>query len=143
MQETGPSFGISGTETGWYFCSKHGVADALDPLALLTSDTCLVSSPRYANSLLLRSSLLNLTSFGGSSTVGSSESAYRMRGNQIVDPVIDSGVTTHCCPDITLFETLDTRYAGTLGTTGKGTRIVGHLKKQKRKHKEKVSCIQF
>jgi transposase InsO family protein len=51
------------------------------------------------------------------------EEACRTKGGY--DPVVDSGATSSCSPDIEFFETLDRRYSGRLGTAGKTTKIAG------------------
>ena len=48
-----------------------------------------------------------------------------LRGKSTENPVIDSGATSHCSSDIELFESLDRRYKGSLGTAGKSTTIAG------------------
>jgi hypothetical protein len=49
------------------------------------------------------------------------EEGFRAKGRR--DPIINSGATAYYSPDIELFKSLDKRYAGTLGTAGKSTRI--------------------
>jgi transposase InsO family protein len=51
------------------------------------------------------------------------EEAYRADENN--DPIIDSGATSHCSSRIDLFESLDQRYGGSLGTAGKSITIAG------------------
>src|SRR5581483_3993731 len=53
------------------------------------------------------------------------QSENTLRVKRRGDPVIDSGATSSCSPEIDLFESLDERYCGTLGTAGKSTRIAG------------------
>jgi transposase InsO family protein len=49
--------------------------------------------------------------------------AYRAKGSD--DPIIDSGATSTCSGKIELFESLDQRYGGSLGTAGKSMKIAG------------------
>jgi GAG-pre-integrase domain len=51
------------------------------------------------------------------------ERACQAKGRD--DPVIDSGATRSCSSEIELFESLDQKYRGTLGTASKSTRIAG------------------
>ena len=51
------------------------------------------------------------------------ERAYRLKGSD--DPIIDSGATSTCSGKINLFESLDQRYRGSLGTAGKSIEIAG------------------
>jgi hypothetical protein len=51
------------------------------------------------------------------------ETLYRVKGND--DPIIDSGATSTCSGRIDLFESLDQRYGGSLGTAGKSIKIKG------------------
>jgi transposase InsO family protein len=49
--------------------------------------------------------------------------AYRLKGSN--DPIIDSGATSTCSGKIDLFESLDQRYGGSLGTAGRSIEIAG------------------
>jgi transposase InsO family protein len=49
--------------------------------------------------------------------------AYRVK--ESYDPIIDSGATSTCSGHIELFESLDQRYQGRLGTAGKSIEITG------------------
>lgn len=51
------------------------------------------------------------------------EKAYQIKGSD--DPIIDSGATSTCSGKIDLFESLDQRYGGSLGTAGKTMKIAG------------------
>ena len=53
------------------------------------------------------------------------ENGKALQARESTDPVIDGGATSHCSPEIELFESLDRRYTGRLGTAGKATRIAG------------------
>jgi len=53
------------------------------------------------------------------------ESEKVLHVRESTDPIIDGGATSHCSPEIELFESLDRRYTGQLGTAGKATRIAG------------------
>ena len=53
------------------------------------------------------------------------ESERTLRTRESTDPIIDGGATSHCSPEIELFESLDRRYTGQLATAGKATRIAG------------------
>jgi hypothetical protein len=52
-----------------------------------------------------------------------SEKAYQVKGSD--DPIINSGATSTCSGKIDLFESLDQRYGGRLGTAGKSMEIAG------------------
>jgi hypothetical protein len=51
------------------------------------------------------------------------EKAYQVKGGD--DPIINSGVTSTCSGKIDLFESLDQRYGGSLGTASKSIKITG------------------